>query len=73
MSYYGLMEADFLTTNLSFENTDLDILPAGQKYQSALLGSNIVFTQWMHHLVKDSQPFHIQILALDQKNSTLRC
>jgi hypothetical protein len=73
MNYYGLMEADFLTTNLSFENTDLDILPAGQKSQLPLWRSTIVFIQWMDHLFKDSQTFHSQIPALDQKNSALRC
>jgi hypothetical protein len=73
MNYYGLLEADFLTTNLSFENTDLDILPAGQKSQLLLWGANIVFTEWTEHLVKDSQTFQSQIPALEQKNSTLRC
>ena len=73
MNYYGLMEADFLTSNLSFENTDLDLLPIGQKSQLPLWGSNIFFTEWTDHLFKDSQAFHGLIPEPDQKNNSLRC
>ncbi len=73
MNYYWLMEADFLATNLSFENTDLDILPAAQKSQLWSWGSAIVFSQWMNHLFKDFLVFHSQIPAIENKNNALRC
>jgi hypothetical protein len=73
MNYYGLMEADFLATNLSFENTDLDILPVVQKSQLWSWGSGIVFAQGMNHLFKDFLVFHSQIPAIENKNNALRC
>ena len=73
MNYYGLMEADFLATNLSFENTDLDILPAAQKSQLWSWGFGVVFAQGMNHLFKDFLVFHNQIPAIENKNNALRC
>jgi hypothetical protein len=32
MNYYGLMEADFLTSSPSFENADLELCPLGPKF-----------------------------------------
>ena len=43
MNYYGLMEADFLATNLSFENTDLDILPGRPKIPIMVMGVRYSF------------------------------
>ena len=73
MNYYGLMEADLLTATLSFENSDLDILPAVQKSQLLFWNSGIVFNQWMDDLFKASWVFHNQVPAIENKNITLRC
>jgi hypothetical protein len=39
MNYYGLMEADWLTSNLSFENADLEICPLGPKFPLLFWGT----------------------------------
>jgi hypothetical protein len=73
LNYYGLMEADFLATNLSFENTDLDVLPLAHKSQLWSWGSGIGCAQWMNHLFKDFPVFHNQIPAIENKTIALRC
>jgi hypothetical protein len=73
VSYYGLMEADFLTTNLSYENTDLDLFPAGQKFQSLSWGSNTGFNQWLGHSLEGPYAFHLLIPLPGQNNPMLRC
>jgi hypothetical protein len=67
------MEADFLASNLSFENTDLEILAASPKSQPLIAESNPVFIQWVNNLFKSGHLHHLQIAILNQSNSTLRC
>ncbi len=67
------MEADFLTSNLSYENTDLDLFPAGQKSQPLVWGFNSGFTKWLDHLSEGSYVFHFLIAWFDQNNRLLRC
>jgi hypothetical protein len=71
--YYGLMEADFLTTNLSYENTDLDLFPAGQKIQSISWEFNTGFIQWLSHSLEGPYAFHFLIPLFDQNSRMLRC
>jgi hypothetical protein len=73
VSYYGLMEADFLTTNLSYENTDLDLFPAGQKFQPVSWGSNTGFIQWLGPSLEGPYAFHFLIPLPGQNNPMLRC
>lgn len=44
--YHGLMEADFLTSNLSFENADLDFNLAGGKSLIFFVASLGVSLSW---------------------------
>jgi hypothetical protein len=73
VSYYDLMEADFLTTNLSYENTDLDLFPAGQKTQALSWGSHTGFNQWLGHSLEGPYAFHFLIPLPGQNNPMLRC
>jgi hypothetical protein len=50
MHYYGLMEADFLASTLSFENADLEINPAVQKSPIFLWTSWAIFLFGQAHL-----------------------
>jgi hypothetical protein len=51
MNYYGLMEADFLASNLSFENADLEICPLGPKFPLLFLGIISFCFQWVLNLL----------------------
>jgi hypothetical protein len=73
MNFYGLMEADFLTTNLSFENIDFENLLDSQKSQPHLLESKSFFIQGLVTLFQSYQFFLFQISFLDQNYIRLRC
>jgi hypothetical protein len=56
MNYYGLMEADFLTSNLSYENADLEICPLGPKFSLLLFGITFLYFQLVISLLMELFP-----------------
>ncbi|MBA4393687.1 MAG: hypothetical protein C0407_09060 [Desulfobacca sp.] len=73
VSYYGLTEADFLSTGLSYENTDLNSIPGDQKSQFLLWGSMTGFKFWRGYPIEGLYVFTFLLPLIDQKNSQLRC
>ena len=73
ISYYGLSEADFLTSGFSYENTDLTLLPGDQKSQLLLWGSSSAFSPWQGLPWKVPSSFDLLRPWIAQNNPQLRC
>jgi len=73
MHYYGLMEADFLTSNLSYENADLELGVAGQKSQFFLWASLAFFFSWQALLYSHFHSLFFQRTFFEQNAYRLRC
>ena len=71
--YYILMEADFLSANLKFENTDLDCLLLCEK-QKFILISGFSYPFWVaSNLIEHFSCFYYQVMFPQVKILVLRC
>ncbi len=73
MHYYGLMEADFLNSTLSFENPDLDLNMAGQKSEIFLWASWALFLSSQALLYGHFRSSFHQRTFFEQGAYRLRC
>jgi len=73
LDYYILMEADFLSADPKFENTDLDCLLLCEKQQiTAISGFSYAF--WVSsNSIKHCSCFYYQIMFPQVKTLVLRC
>lgn len=73
ISYYGLSEADFLTSGFSYENTDLHLLPGDQRSQLLLWGSNLAFPSEQGPHLNGPPMCDFLCPFIVQENPLLRC
>ena len=73
LDYYNLMEADFLATNLSFENPNQENLLGSYKNSIHLVGSAILFFMPLVNLFENLPTLFFHPSPLEQQNSPLLC
>jgi hypothetical protein len=73
LDYYNLMEADFLATNLSFENPNQEDLQGSHKNSLHLVGSAILFVMPLVNLFENLPHLFFLPSPLERQNSPLLC
>jgi hypothetical protein len=73
--YNDLAEANFLSTNLYYQNLDQENLLAAYQSELKVFGSSSFFNGFLlaTHLFSQSSHFFCHVLSLDQKTLILRC
>jgi hypothetical protein len=72
MNYYVVMQADFLKSGQTYEDINLNILPASQKTQPLVLAKDSLLKQWTENLIKSFDSFYF-LTFLEQTTIKLRC
>jgi hypothetical protein len=73
LNYYGLMEADILASNLSFENPDLENLFTDHKNQLNPIPVSAFNNTPAENISENHFCTFLHRTSLDQKNPVLRC
>jgi hypothetical protein len=73
LKYYGLLEADILASNLSFENPDLENLFADHKNQMNLIPPSASDNTQTGNISENHFYCFLPKPSLDRKNPVLRC
>jgi len=73
LNYYGLMEADILAPNLSYENPDLENLSADHKNQLNLISLSASNYTLAGNISENHFFSSIPITPLGEKGPVLRC
>ena len=71
--YYVLMEADFLSTQSKFENTDLDCLLLYEKQRITAISGLSYASQVANNLIGHYSCFFYQVTFPQAKTLVLRC
>jgi hypothetical protein len=73
LNYYGLMEADILASNLSFENPDLENLLADHKNHLNPIPLSASDSDPTENISENHYLAFLPRTSLDKKNPILRC
>jgi len=75
VSYYTVVSADFLSSNLGFEAFDQEYLAAANQSQLKIFDSSGFFKRLQPAIYPFGRPSYLsfQISSLDQKTLVLRC
>jgi hypothetical protein len=73
MNYYSVMQADFLKSGQTYENINLDILPADQKSSHLLWTIHSYSKHWFEDQLKGFDFFPFSLAFLEQNTIKIRC
>jgi len=73
MNYYVVMQADFLKSGQTYENINLDILPADQKSPALLWTFHSFSKLWAEDQLNYFNSFPFSLAFLEQNTIKIRC